>query len=121
MKTSAVRFVAFLALVSIVLHLILGWDAYQNDHGAPQFGEYMIEWGRDTFENWQSEFIQLAVQFALLAGLLSAIGIRVHEEDMEKVNTKLDALQDSIDRVEEDTVVVRYSGILDPPKERANP
>jgi hypothetical protein len=49
-------------LVALAGHWILGWYAYvdeQVQHNAPvQFGSYLIEVGRDTLENWQSEFLQ---------------------------------------------------------------
>jgi hypothetical protein len=63
----------FLAL-SIVGHWLFGWFAYvdeQQVHGAPvETGGYVIEMLRDTFENWQSEFLQLLWQVVGLTILL---------------------------------------------------
>jgi hypothetical protein len=61
-------------LVSILGHWIFGWFAYvdqQQMHDAPvEAGGYLIEMFRDTFENWQSEFLQLLWQVVGLTILL---------------------------------------------------
>lgn len=99
---SAVRFVATLAVVSIVLHFIFGWGAYWREHGVMDVEAYLIEWGRDTFENWQSEFVQLALQFAVLAGAFKAMGVQAREEDQEQVKAKLDAIMAKLGIEEEE-------------------
>jgi hypothetical protein len=61
-------------VVSMVGHWLFGWFAYlgeQQLHGAPvEVGGYVVEMLRDTFENWQSEFLQLLWQVAGLTLLL---------------------------------------------------
>ena len=63
----------FLA-ISILGHWVFGWFAYvdeQNMHSAPvEVGSYVVEMLRDTFENWQSEFLQLLWQVVGLTLLL---------------------------------------------------
>ena len=63
----------FLA-VSLVGHWLFGWFAYvdeQHDVGASvEVSGYVIEMLRDTFENWQSEFLQLLWQVVGLTILL---------------------------------------------------
>jgi hypothetical protein len=63
-------------LVSIVGHWLFGWFAFvgeQQAHSQPvQAGAFVIEMLRDTFENWQSEFLQLLWQVAGLTLLLYA-------------------------------------------------
>ncbi len=53
----------FLFLLSLVGHWLFGWYAYideQTQHSQPiEVSGYTIEMMRDTFENWQSEFLQL--------------------------------------------------------------
>src|SRR5690606_40739315 len=60
--------------VSITLHWIFGWFAFvdeQSAHGqAAELSPYLLEMGRDTFENWQSEFLQLLWQVVGLAYFL---------------------------------------------------
>jgi hypothetical protein len=61
-------------LLSLAGHWIFGWFAYleeQRAHGEPpSFSSYVTEMGRDTLENWQSEFLQLLWQVGGLAFLL---------------------------------------------------
>lgn len=61
-------------LGSLALHWYFGWQAYVSEaqeHGqVPAFPEYLDEMLRDTFENWQSEFLQLLWQVVGLTILL---------------------------------------------------
>jgi hypothetical protein len=63
----------FLA-ISLIGHWVFGWFAFvdeQTDIGAPiTTGAYLILMLRDTFENWQSEFLQLLWQVVGLTILL---------------------------------------------------
>jgi hypothetical protein len=74
-------------------HWLFGWDAYVNeseDMGEPViFSEYMTEMWRDTFENWQSEFLQLIWQVGGLA-FLYYIGSPQSKEGDERKEEKLD-------------------------------
>ncbi|MGD9711390.1 MAG: DUF6766 family protein [Thermomicrobiales bacterium] len=92
-RSRAVQFTVALALIAVALHLTFGWYAAVDEasaHGeSAKWGEYLVQWARDTFENLQSEFWQLAVQFALLAGLLKWIGVRAFEEDQEEIKAEL--------------------------------
>jgi len=92
-RSSALIFMTLLALIALSLHFGFGWYAAVDEaeaHGqSADMSAYVIEWARDTFENLQSEFWQLAVQFALLAGLLRWIGVRAYEEDVEDVKKEI--------------------------------
>jgi hypothetical protein len=61
-------------LISLVGHWVFGWFAYADDQQAvgavPEAGGYLVEMLRDTFENWQSEFLQLLWQVVGLTILL---------------------------------------------------
>jgi hypothetical protein len=95
-RHGAVILMVILATMAMVVHLVYGWQAFVSEaqsHGEDAaWSEYLIVWVRDTFENLQSEFWQLAVQFALLAGLFQFIGVRAYEEDTEDIKEKLDDL-----------------------------
>jgi hypothetical protein len=82
-------------LFSILLHLIFGWEAFRNEAAqhsqTPQWNEFMIEWGRDVFENWQSEFLQLLWQVVGLAYFLYLGSPSSHEND-DRLEAKVDAL-----------------------------
>jgi hypothetical protein len=96
-RAHAVLFVAALAVLSLALHFVFGWYAAIDEAAAQgesaAWGEYLLQWGRDTFENLQSEFWQLAVQFAILAGLLGWLNVHAHEEDQEQIKAELEEIK----------------------------
>ena len=81
--------------VSLVLHWWFGWLAFADEareHGQnPEAAAYLVEMGRDTFENWQSEFLQLLWQVVGLAYFLY-IGSPSSKENDDRVELKIDAL-----------------------------
>jgi hypothetical protein len=87
-------------IFSLALHWIFGWYAFQNEqvaHNQPiVFSEYMVEMMRDTFENWQSEFLQLIWQVAGLAFLLY-VGSPQSKEGDERKEEKLDYIIKRLD------------------------
>lgn len=82
-------------LVSIALHWMFGWYAYVEEaaeHGSrPELSAYLVEMGRDTFENWQSEFLQLLWQVVGLAYFLY-VGSPASKENDDRLEAKVDAL-----------------------------
>ena len=86
---------ALFFLVSFGLHWLLGWHAFvaeAEQHGqAAELSSYLTEMGRDTFENWQSEFLQLLWQVLGLAYFLY-IGSPASKENDDRVEAKIDAL-----------------------------
>lgn len=82
-------------LVSMILHWVFGWFAFADearDHGAvPELTSYLVLMGRDTFENWQSEFLQLLWQVVGLAYFLY-VGSPASKENDDRTEAKLDAL-----------------------------
>jgi hypothetical protein len=87
-------------LFSLVLHWIFGWYAFQNEqlehHQPIVFSEYFVQMMRDTFENWQSEFLQLIWQVAGLAFLLY-VGSPQSKEGDERKEEKLDYIIKKLD------------------------
>ena len=81
--------------VSFGLHWTFGWFAFADEareHGhAPELAGYMIEMSRDTFENWQSEFLQLLWQVVGLAYFLY-VGSPSSKENDDRMEAKIDAL-----------------------------
>jgi hypothetical protein len=86
---------ALFFLVSIGLHWLFGWYAFVDEaveHGQnPEMSQYLVEMGRDTFENWQSEFLQLIWQVVGLAYFLY-IGSPASKENDDRLEAKIDAL-----------------------------
>ena len=82
-------------LGSFWLHWYFGWQSYVSEtaeHGQlPQQSDYLRQMLRDTFENWQSEFLQLLWQVCGLAYFLY-IGSPSSKENDDRVEAKIDAL-----------------------------
>ncbi|MGA0544114.1 DUF6766 family protein [Brevundimonas sp. VNH65] len=88
-------------VVSFGLHWLFGWFAFVEEartHGQPaQLGAWLVEMGRDTFENWQSEFLQLLWQVVGLAYFLY-VGSPSSKENDDRVEAKIDALLELVGR-----------------------
>ncbi len=87
-------------VISLIGHWVFGWFAYIDEaatHQAPvQVGSYIIEMLRDTFENWQSEFLQLLWQVVGLT-LLLYVGSPQSKESEDRSEAKLDAIIRKVD------------------------
>ena len=81
--------------VSIVLHWGFGWLAFVDEakeHGqAAELSPWLVEMARDTFENWQSEFLQLLWQVVGLAYFLY-VGSPSSKENDDRMEAKIDAI-----------------------------
>ena len=95
---------ASLFLVSWVLQTWTGWvefAAEQRSHGeaARWFGEtgYFWRWGQATFENWQSEFLQL-FSFVVLAALLIHRGSAESKDSNDRIEETLSRIEEKLDR-----------------------
>jgi hypothetical protein len=90
-----------LFLGSLILHWWLAWHAFVDEqlaHGQPvELGKYAIETGRDMFENWQSEFLQLIWQVSGLA-LLFHVGSPQSKEEGERLEAKLDLVLKAVSK-----------------------
>jgi hypothetical protein len=67
----------------------------QQAHGQPfEWGGYLHEFFASTFENWQSEWLQLVFQAVLLLGAKHLI-FKVDAEDLERIEAKIDAIRNA--------------------------
>ncbi len=82
-------------LVSFGLHWFFGWKAFEDEarahHQAVEVNQYLVQMGRDTFENWQSEFLQLLWQVVGLAYFLY-VGSPSSKENDDRMEAKIDEL-----------------------------
>ena len=82
-------------LVSFGLHWFFGWKAFADEaeanHQAVEVNQYLTQMARDTFENWQSEFLQLLWQVVGLAYFLY-VGSPSSKENDDRMEAKLDAI-----------------------------
>lgn len=87
-------------LISLIGHWLFGWFAYvgeQQAHAQPiQMSDYLVEMSRDTFENWQSEFLQLLWQVGGLAILLF-VGSPQSKEGDDRMEAKIDEILRKVD------------------------
>lgn len=93
---------------SLAGHWLFGWAAYADEqvsHGqAVDVTGYTVEMLRDTFENWQSEFLQLLWQVGGLAYFLY-LGSPQSKEGDERMEAKIDAILRRLDREGADTPI----------------
>ena len=88
-----------LFLVSWVIQSWTGWREFQSEqteHGqaAQLFGDsgYIWNWARATFENWQSEFLQL-LAFVTLTSFLIFKGSPESKDGDDEMQAKLDRIE----------------------------
>lgn len=85
---------------SLLGHWIFGWFAFVDEQHAHQqpadVSAYVVQMGRDTLENWQSEFLQLIWQVAGLTYLLY-LGSPQSKEGDDRKEAKLDAILRRLD------------------------
>jgi uncharacterized protein DUF6766 len=86
-----------------VLQTVLGWyefRAEQAAHGeaARWFGAegYVWDWGRATFENWQSEFLQL-LTFVVLTSVLIHKGSHESKDSDERLQAAVGRIERRLD------------------------
>jgi hypothetical protein len=86
-----------LFLASWIVQLFFEWRVYANEQrehgGSASFWSagFWDEFGQSTFENWQSEFLQLAA-FTIATAYLVYAGSSESPDSEERIEAKLDAL-----------------------------
>jgi hypothetical protein len=93
-----------LFLLSWLFHGLTGWKAYmaeQKEHGAPAmfWGDDGFIWSffEGTFENWQSEFLQLLCMVVLTAFLIHK-GSAESRDSTDRMERKIDDIKRTIER-----------------------
>jgi hypothetical protein len=88
-----------LFLTSWAAHGVSQWQTYtdeQRSHGEePAVGDFVSEFGTSTFENWQSEFLQLFA-FVTLAALYIHKGSAESKDGEEKVEASLRRIEEHL-------------------------
>ena len=96
--------------ISLALHWYFGWRAFADEavaHGqVPETAEYLNEMMRDTFENWQSEFLQLLWQVVGLAYFLY-VGSPSSKENDDRMEVKIDAILRAIGKDKADALIAK--------------
>jgi membrane protein implicated in regulation of membrane protease activity len=101
---SIVLFALF--VLSWVAQTWTGWVQFQSEQqqhqaAAEMFGQdgYVWAWAQATFENWQSEFLQL-LTFVVLTTYLIHKGSHESKDSDEKVQQALDRIEQRLERLE---------------------
>jgi hypothetical protein len=101
-----------LSIVLLVLFLLcwtiqtaVGWKEFeteQQEHGqsAQVFGDdgYIWNWARATFENWQSEFLQL-FSMVVLTSFLIHKGSAESRDSQDEMQQKLDQIEQQMNQL----------------------
>ena len=94
-RWGAIYLLLFLFLGSWIGQFVMQMIDARNEahqHGeAFTWGEYLPQFLASTFENWQSEWLQLVVQGAVLLGMKHLI-FRADAEDTERIEAKINRL-----------------------------
>jgi hypothetical protein len=96
-----------LGLVLVILFLtswiaqgIAQWQVFtdeQAEHGEPaEIGDFVAEFSHSTFENWQSEFLQL-FSFVVLAALYIHKGSAESKDGAEKLEAAIRRIEERLD------------------------
>lgn len=87
-------------VISLIGHWLFGWFTYVNDQqaqgAAVEVSGYTVRMLRDTFENWQSEFLQLLWQVAGLT-MLMYVGSPQSKESEDRTEAMLKHILEKID------------------------
>jgi hypothetical protein len=116
MKRHLRRYGALYVLVALFLGSWVGQFVAQvaevrqdaSAHGEPfLWSEFWPQFLAATFENWQSEFLQLFVQAFLIASVLLgpkmfAADRSPEQADLDRVETKVDQIRDALGLTEGD-------------------
>jgi hypothetical protein len=89
-----------LFLASWVAQGIAQWQVFTDEQAAhgesPEIGDFLAEFGHSTFENWQSEFLQL-FSFVVLAALYIHKGSAESKDGTEKIEAALRRIEERLD------------------------
>jgi hypothetical protein len=89
-----------LFLVSWAGQAIAQWRSYvqnQQEHEKPvAAGEFLMEFGEATMENWQSEFLQL-FSFVVLAAVFIHRGSAESKDSDDRMESKIDRIVKKLD------------------------
>lgn len=85
---------------------IAEWQTYtdqQREHGQPvEVGDFFTEFGQSTFENWQSEFLQLFA-FVVLAALYIHKGSAESKDGTDRLEASLRRIEEKLGTLPDET------------------
>jgi len=94
---------ATLFFISWAAQAVAEWGVYaqeQQAHGEPRvIGDYLVQFGQSTLENWQSEFLQL-FSFVVLSALLIHRGSAESKDSDDRMEKKIDDIAKRLDEMD---------------------
>ena len=109
-------FVAALFVVTFVLHTIFGWWQYVADQTSQGqdptlwgWSGYVIYWGEWTFQNWQSEFLEVLVLIVATAYLIHR-GSPESKDGDDEMKAMLERIEKRLDELETEPRPTRKAG-----------
>jgi hypothetical protein len=92
-----------LFLVSWAAQGVTEWSSFaqeQRVHGEPvEISDFVVAFGQSTFENWQSEFLQL-FSFVVLAALLIHRGSAESKDGEDEILASVKRIESRLDHLE---------------------
>jgi hypothetical protein len=94
--------IAFLTLflVSWVGQAVAEWGTYVKEeraHGeTPAFSDFLVRFGQSTFENWQSEFLQL-FSFVVFSAILIHHGSAESKDGTDRIERTVRRIESRLD------------------------
>jgi hypothetical protein len=95
-------------VVTFLLHTLFGWWQYVADQTSQGqdptlwgWSGYVIYWGEWTFQNWQSEFLEVLILIVLTAFLIHRGSHESKDSDdemmkvLERIERRLDELEEA--------------------------
>jgi hypothetical protein len=103
-------------LISWVIQSFTGWREFKSEQealgeAAVVFGDsgYIWSWLRATFENWQSEFLQLLTMVVLTAYLIYQ-GSSESKDSNEQMQASLDRIEQRLETLEKSGRIASANG-----------
>jgi hypothetical protein len=98
-RWGAVYLLVILFACSWLAQMLTQWSEFRSEqqvHGEPALtSDFVTSFFASTFENWQSEWLQLIFQAILLLGAKHWL-FQVDAEDMERLEKKVDAVAERL-------------------------
>jgi hypothetical protein len=94
--------IAFLAffLVTWIAQAVAEWGTFvqeERSHGAiPAVGDFFVRFGQSTFENWQSEFLQL-FSFVVFSAVLIHHGSAESKDGEDRIEQAVKRIEKRLD------------------------
>ena len=109
-------FVLTIFLASFILHTIFGWWQYVADQTSQGqdptlwgWSGYIIYWGEWTFQNWQSEFLEVLVLIVATAYLIHR-GSPESKDGDDEMKAMLERIEKRLDELETEPRPTRKAG-----------